>query len=204
MFSELLRHRFPDLEAAKIAVLENHWELLRLWNKKLNLTTINELGTSVERHYAESLFLGLHLPPVPLQIADIGSGPGFPGFPVGVLRPDCIVTLIESHQRKAVFLREASRKVRNVRVLAQRAEDVSERFDLVISRAVSYQDLEGSLLKLASNAMLLTGKEVPPDSLGFAWDSPIILPWGDRRFLRTGIALNRSNVPQLPGFKPPD
>jgi 16S rRNA (guanine527-N7)-methyltransferase len=188
VFSELLRQRFPDLEAGKTAVLEGHWELLRLWNKKLNLTSINELDAAVERHYAESLFLGLHLPPGALEIADIGSGAGFPGLPVAVLRPDCRVTLIESHQRKAVFLREASRKLPNVRVAAKRAQEVAGAFDVAISRAVSYQDLEGCLPGLASRAMLLTGREAPPESLGFVWDSPIPLPWGEDRFLRIGRA----------------
>jgi 16S rRNA (guanine(527)-N(7))-methyltransferase RsmG len=184
VFPELLRKRFPELETDKIALLDAHWELLLLWNRKINLTTINHLGTAVERHYAESLFLGLRLPPEPLQVVDIGSGPGFPGFPVAVLRPDCTVTLIESHQRKAVFLREASRKLPNVRVFAQRVEEVTERFEVAISRAVSYQDLVGNLRRMAPKAMLLTGEEAPPDSLGFVWEPPIPLPWGERRFLR--------------------
>ena len=188
MFPELLRQRFPDLEAGKIALLEAHWELLRLWNRKLNLTTISNLEAAVERHYAESLFLGLHLPPGPLQVVDIGSGPGFPGFPVAILRPECTVTMLESHQRKAVFLREATRKLANVRVVAKRAEDVAGGFDLAISRAVSYEDLEGSLRRLAPRAMLLTGQEAPPESLGFVWEPPISLPWGERRFLRVGTA----------------
>ena len=57
----------------------------------LNLTRID----SIERNYGESLFLGGILPPGPLRICDIGSGAGFPGFPVAILRPDCQVTLIE-------------------------------------------------------------------------------------------------------------
>ena len=141
------------------------------------------------------MFLGLHLPSGPLQVVDIGSGPGFPGFPVAVLRPDCTVTLVESHQRKAVFLREASRKVPNIRVVAKRAEEVSGPFDVAISRAVSYQDLDAVLRALASRAMLLTGEEVPPDALGFVWEAPIPLPWGERRFLR--IACTRFDLPHL-------
>ncbi|HXB72586.1 MAG TPA: 16S rRNA (guanine(527)-N(7))-methyltransferase RsmG [Candidatus Acidoferrales bacterium] len=188
MFPDLLRKRFPDLEAGKIALLEAHWELLRFWNKKLNLTTISDLDAAVERHYAESLFLGLRLPLGPLQVVDIGAGAGFPGFPVAVLRPECKVTLIESHQRKAVFLREASRKLPNVWVVAKRAEEVAAGFDVAISRAVSYHDLEGSLRRLASRAMLLTGHEVPPDGLGFVWEPGIPLPLGNRRFLRIGMA----------------
>ena len=188
MFPELLQQRFPELDAGKIVLLEAHWELLRVWNQKINLTTINDLETAVERHYAESLFLGLHLPAGTLRVADIGSGPGFPGFPVAVLRPDCTVTLIESHQRKAVFLREASRKLANVRVLAKRVEDVAEEFDVVISRAVSFEDLQGNLRRLAPKAALLTGQEVPPESLGFVWESPILLPGGNSRFLRVSAA----------------
>lgn len=191
MFPELLRQHFPDLESSKISLLEHHWELLQTWNKKLNLTTIQDLGSAVERHYAESLFLASHLPSGPLQVADVGSGPGFPGFPVAVVRPDCTVSLIESHQRKAVFLREASRKLANVRVLAKRAEEVTATFDVMISRAVSYQDLGFSLSRLASCALLLSGQEAPPESLGYIWDPPISLPWGERRFLRVG-RLSRS------------
>jgi len=72
-------------------------------------------------------------------------------------------------------------------VVAKRAEEVAGPFDVAISRAVSYQDLQGSLRRLASRAMLLTGQEVPPDALGFVWETPIPLPWGERRFLRIGV-----------------
>ena len=152
----------------------------------INLTSIKELEAIVERHYCESVFLGLHLPPNPVSIADIGSGGGFPGIPIAILRPDCAVTLIESHQRKSVFLREASRKLANVQVLCNRAEEVTGRFDVAVSRAVSYQDLERTLGRLSSNAILLSGGDPPPDSLGFVWDVPIALPWGNQRFLRLG------------------
>jgi 16S rRNA (guanine(527)-N(7))-methyltransferase RsmG len=186
VFRDLLRQRFPELSREKVALLEAHYELLVRWNRVLNLTAIKDLEAIVERHYCESIFLASYLPPNPVSIADIGSGAGFPGIPVAVLRSDCSVTLIESHQRKAVFLREATRKLGNVRVLAQRAEEVTERFDVAVSRAVSYQDLERSLDKLSSNAILLCGVETPPVSLGFVWDSHIMLPWGDQRFLRVG------------------
>jgi 16S rRNA (guanine527-N7)-methyltransferase len=162
------------------------YQLLLRWNRTLNLTSIKRMEEAVERHYCESLFLGTHLPQGPLRIADIGSGAGFPGFPVAVLRPDCSVTLIESHQRKAVFLREASRKLPNVRVLARRAEDVGEQFDWAISRAVSYEDLASFLKKLAASVDLLTGGEAPPDGIGFVWQPPIPVPWGTQRFLRIG------------------
>ena len=137
------------------ARLEAHFELMLRWNAKLNLTRITDREEAWERHYMESVRLADQLPPGPLRIADVGSGAGFPGIPVAVVRPECQVTLIESHQRKAVFLREATRDLPNVRVLAQRAEDVKERFDWVVSRAVKAEDV--LRLKLAPHLALLTG-----------------------------------------------
>ena len=174
------------LTPSQVSALEGHLDLLVRWNQKLNLTAIRSREEAIRRHYWESLFLGLHLPAGQLRIADVGSGAGFPGLPVSILRPDCFVTLIESHQRKAVFLREASRGVGNVRVVAKRAQDVKETFDHVISRAVSYEDLSAFLKILAPCADLLGGAEVPPVELGFMWQDPVPLPWGERRFLWQG------------------
>jgi 16S rRNA (guanine527-N7)-methyltransferase len=188
VFSELLRERLRgivELSPGQIAALEAHYDLLLRWNKRVNLTTITSLNEAVERHYCESLFLGQHLPAGNQRVVDVGSGAGFPGFPLAILRPECSVTLVESHQRKAVFLREASRKILNVRVVAKRAEDVEEEFDHLISRAVSYEDLRGSLKRLAPVADLLTGVEAPPD-IGIEWGEPIAIPWGKARFLRIG------------------
>jgi len=185
VFADLLLRAFPDLSVEQIARLEEHYNLLQLWNRSLNLTSIRRLEEIVERHYCESLFVGQVLEPVPQSIADVGSGAGFPGFPLAVLRPDCRVTLIESHQRKAVFLKEAARKVSNVRVLATRAEDVALGFDWVVSRAVSYVGLSSFLPRFASKVALLTGEELPA-GLGYVWEPPIPLPWGKNRFLRVG------------------
>jgi 16S rRNA (guanine527-N7)-methyltransferase len=156
------------------------------WNRSLNLTAIRSREEAIERHYCESLLLGSKLPAGVLRIADVGSGAGFPGLPVAILRTECSVTLIESHQRKAVFLREASRNMPNVRVLAKRGEAVDEEFDWVISRAVSYEDLSPFLGRLAPSAGLLGGIERPPESLGFIWEAPVALPWGKQRFLWMG------------------
>jgi 16S rRNA (guanine527-N7)-methyltransferase len=188
VFADELRRRLAgilELSASQVATLQAHYELLCRWNRALNLTTITDLEGAVERHYCESLFLAAHLPNAALRVADVGSGAGFPGFPLAVLRLDCSVTLIESRQRKSVFLREATRKLANVQVLAVRAEKVGERFDWAVARAVSYQDLAPILKKLAPNVALLMGAEAPPDPIGFVWDEAIALPWGKQRFLRT-------------------
>jgi 16S rRNA (guanine527-N7)-methyltransferase len=181
VFAELLRQRLGslvELTPFQISQLEKHFQLLSRWNRVLNLTSIRTMEEAVERHYAESLFLGCHLPLGTLRIADVGSGAGFPGIPVAILRSDCPVTLIESHQRKSVFLREATREINNIHAISRRAEDVTERFDWVISRAVRHPAV------LASNMGFLGGEEAPLEN-SFTWNK-IKLPWGKHRFLWLG------------------
>ena len=158
MFRDLLLKRvssFCQLSPTQLDQLEQHYQLMLRWNKVINLTRIEVVEEVVDRHYAESLFLGSKLPAGPLKIADVGSGAGFPGLPIAILRPECGLSLIESHKRKAVFLKEASRKLPNVTVIAQRAEDVSQRFDWVVSRAVGWDDLQRFARGLAPNLALL-------------------------------------------------
>src|SRR6185369_11634689 len=62
------------------------------WNKMINLTRIERMEEVVDRHYAESLFLGSNLPAGPITIGDVGSGAGFPGLPIAVLRPESRIT----------------------------------------------------------------------------------------------------------------
>lgn len=158
MFRDLLHRRVAELSPMQLDQLEGHYELMLRWNKTINLTRIEAVEEAVDRHYVESLYLGANLPAGPLKIADVGSGAGFPGLPIAVLRPECSVTLIESHKRKSVFLKEASRSLPNVVVFPQRAEDVAAVFDWVVSRAVSWEELQGFVFKLAPQVALL-GKD---------------------------------------------
>jgi 16S rRNA (guanine527-N7)-methyltransferase len=122
------------------ALLESHYRALLKWNKVLNLTRITELSSAVRRHYCESVFVAYQLPHGPLKVADVGSGAGFPGIPLGVVRQDVRVTLVEAHQRKAVFLREATREFGNFAVAAVRSESLSRySFDWIVSRAVRWE-----------------------------------------------------------------
>jgi 16S rRNA (guanine(527)-N(7))-methyltransferase RsmG len=180
MFKELLASefaRYGTLSQLQLEQLEDHYESLTRWNQRLNLTRIGDLADSVRFHYCESLFLARFLPKGSQRIVDVGSGGGFPGLPVAIFRPDCGVTLVESHQRKAVFLREASRHLKNITVCAVRAEQVQERFDWMISRAVSPSHVLP--LKLANDVALLIGEHDSNDLLG----SAEAIPWGDRRVL---------------------
>jgi 16S rRNA (guanine527-N7)-methyltransferase len=189
MFAELLRSKLVgiyEVSEGEVQRLKVHYEILDRWNKVLNLTSVRTVEEVVERHYCESVFAACHLPKEPTSIADVGSGAGFPGIPIAIMRPACSVVLIESHKRKAAFLKEASRDLANVRVVSERAEDLSERFEWVVSRAVRYSDIARTLQKLGRNAEVLTGEVQAADLGGFEWQEPIQLPWGERRYLWIG------------------
>jgi 16S rRNA (guanine527-N7)-methyltransferase len=171
------------------ALLEGHFRRYEQWNRVLNLSSIHDMESAVVRHYCESLFLAAHLPAGRLRIVDVGSGAGFPGIPVAVARPDCEVLLVEGHQRKAVFLKEATRALPNVRVFAGRAEQLNLPFDWVLSRAVAWEDLRSHFERLARAIGLLVGAsdatQICKDSVA-AWQEPIRLPWGRQRVLLIG------------------
>lgn len=172
-FTELLRSEFSphgSLTDLQVHHLRRHYELLNRWNQKINLTRIRDLKESVQLNYCESLFLAQTLPSGPLRIVDVGSGAGFPGIPVAVLRPDCKVDLIESHHRKAAFLRQSTLDLPNVKVIAARAEDCVPGYDWLISRAVLADQVRK--LRLAPNFALLT-----------FGNQGVKLPWGLDRCL---------------------
>jgi 16S rRNA (guanine(527)-N(7))-methyltransferase RsmG len=180
-FAEALVREFApygQLQPDQTAQLEAHYRLLLRWNAKLNLTRIESFEGALRLHYCESLFVGAMLPLGSLSVADIGSGAGFPGFPIAVLRPECSVTLMESHRRKAVFLREATRQLPNVTVFASRAEDYPGEVDWIVSRAVSQDDV--LRLPYGKNRALLAGG-TDAATLGSAQR----LPWGKDRFIVT-------------------
>ena len=160
------------------STLREHFELLVRWNRRMNLTSIRDPLEMIERHYCESVFLGVHLPQGEITVVDVGSGAGFPGIGVAVMRPQARVTLVESNQKKVAFLKEATRNVGNIRVLGRRAEDVGERFDWLISRAVAWGDLP----MLGEHVALLASEPAPE----FPWREKVRLPWGDRRVLLMG------------------
>jgi 16S rRNA (guanine527-N7)-methyltransferase len=182
------------LTSQQVELLESHFALLNRWNRTLNLTSIRNMQDAVTRHYGESLFLAAHLPEKCASVADLGSGAGFPGIPLAILRPECAVTLIESHQRKAVFLKEATRHLGNVRVLAKRAEAMEGQFDWLVSRAVAPKEVLQFVPGLASNLALLLAQEDAAKLLAYSklrFDEPIPMPWLARSVLLFGSYVSR-------------
>jgi len=185
-FERLLRSHLGGrvaLSAGQVGALERHYDLLVRWNRVLNLTAIRTMEEAVVRHYCECLYFAALLPTGP-RVLDYGSGAGFPGIPIAIVKPEFRVALAESHQRKAVFLREATRGMSNISVLPQRAEDLTESFDLVVSRAVDPAQVLGQIPRLAPCAGFLAGGSSlqPAEASQAAWSERVKLPWGDDRW----------------------
>ena len=188
-FAELLKKELRPwftLDNGQIHRLWQHYEILLRWNAKINLTSIPPGEEMVIRHYCESLFFGAHIPsdPGPVSVADLGSGAGFPGAPMAILRPTWRVTLLESNQRKAVFLRESTRGLPNISVLARRAESASTTFDWLVARGVDPKEVLKNIPRLAPRIGLMLGEDdffAIRNLSGIAWSEPVRLPWGDLR-----------------------
>lgn len=121
------------LTGSQVEACAAHWELVERWNRVMNLTRIGG-EEAAERHYGESLAVARVLDGA--RVVDVGSGAGFPGLVCAIARPELSFDLVESHGRKAVFLREAARALGNVRILACRAEELEGGYDWATSRAV--------------------------------------------------------------------
>lgn len=114
--------------------------LLLEWNEKFNLTAITDKEEIKEKHFIDSLSA---LPYIDkgCSLLDIGSGAGFPGIPLKIIREDLSVTLLDSVNKKVIFLCEVikSLELKNIKAIHSRVEDLKkeEKFDVVVSRAVA-------------------------------------------------------------------
>jgi 16S rRNA (guanine527-N7)-methyltransferase len=128
-------------------LLRTYLELLLRWNARMNLTAIRGPEQIVTRHFGESLFAAAVLRDAKAfasaagaspTVADLGSGAGFPGIPIKLLVPEIRLTLIESQNKKATFLREVVRtlELKDVEVFLGRAESWNRTANVVTLRAV--------------------------------------------------------------------
>src|SRR3954468_7640963 len=110
LLAPFLGKPLPDVQLAQFAA---YLEILLRWNARMNLTAIRDPEQMITRHFGESLFaaqrLYPHSPEPGARLLDIGSGAGFPGIPIKISAPEVDVTLIESQNKKATFLKEVIR-----------------------------------------------------------------------------------------------
>jgi 16S rRNA (guanine527-N7)-methyltransferase len=191
------------LTAAQLRDISTYIDILRRWNARINLTAIRDEGQIVTRHFGESLFAARHLfPPcssVPsvvkgLDVADVGSGAGFPGIPIKLWASQISLTLIESNQKKATFLKEITRALTltNVNIQTARAESLAgasfevvtlravERFESILPVAAHLVAPGGRLVLLISQTQLPRAQSALP---ALNWSNPIAIPASQSRVL---------------------
>ncbi len=122
-----------------------YYELLIEWNEKMNLTAITDEREVAEKHFADSL-LPMELIPQNARCIDVGTGAGFPGVPLMIMRQDITVTLLDSLNKRLVFLNEVIRALElegRAKTLHMRSEDAGraaahrDAYDVALSRAVA-------------------------------------------------------------------
>jgi 16S rRNA (guanine527-N7)-methyltransferase len=172
--------------------------LLLKWNAKTNLTAVRDEEGILRRHFLESILCASKLPINIVSLLDFGSGAGFPGIPIALMRKDISVTLAESQNKKAAFLREAVRTLSLKTVVhSGRAETLESTCDCVTLRAVDNMThaIPAAIQLLNSNgylAVMTTTEDTAAiqskaeQSSRFLWQPSHPLPPNTNRILLLG------------------
>ena len=132
------------LNEKQIEQFYQYMELLLEWNQKINLTAITNPEEIILKHFIDSLTIAKHIE-MGAKLIDVGTGAGFPGIPLKIVREDIKITLLDSLNKRINFLKEVIEKLEltNIQTIHSRAEDLAknknyrERFDYATSRAVA-------------------------------------------------------------------
>jgi 16S rRNA (guanine527-N7)-methyltransferase len=171
--------------------------LLLKWNSTISLTAVTDPVEICRFHFGESTFAASAVPMREGRLADVGSGAGFPGLPLGMAVPAIELTLIESNARKAAFLSEVVRSLEldGVEVFRGRMEDhrPDRPYDWITARALGRHD---DLLLWSRKSLTASGKVVlwlgedeanrVSQTPKWEWRFPILVPGSKRRLLLVG------------------
>ena len=143
---EIIKEKFKnygfDLSDKQAKQFFDYYEFLVSENQKYNLTAITEFNDVITKHFIDSV-LPLKEIKENSSILDVGTGAGFPGVPIKILRPDIKLTLLDSLQKRINFLNQLLKLlgINDVKTIHSRAEDYikqgREKFDYALSRAVA-------------------------------------------------------------------
>src|SRR5207249_760815 len=182
----------------QILQIQQYIKILLTWNDKINLTAIRDPLEILHRHFCESMFAGISVPIERGRLADAGSGGGFPGLPLKIMRPGLQVFLIESNLKRATFLAEVIRELglKDAQVLVRRYEELHEEMaplDYVCSRALgefpAFLKWAASDQIGANQVILWIGARdlVEIQRIdGWQWREPIQVPHSLQRLLLVG------------------
>ena len=187
-----------SLSDSQVEQIQQYTKILWTWNDKVNLTAIRDPLEILYRHFCESMFGATLLPVENCRLADVGSGGGFPGLPLKIMRPDLQLFLVESNVKKATFLAEVIRELglTDARVLVSRYEELAEEvapLDVICSRALggfsNFLTWAASPSVSAKQVLLWLGgrdlEEVRAQP-SWTWSEPLPIPKSLQRFLLTG------------------
>ncbi len=182
----------------QVLQIQQYIKILLQWNDKVNLTAIRDPLEILYRHFCESMYASVAVPIEDGRLADVGSGGGFPGLPLKIIRPNLRVFLVESSIKKVTFLAEVTRELglKDVQVLARRYEELGEEvapLDFVCSRALgefpAFLEWARSEQIAAKRVILWIGaRDLPEIQKIRTWDwaEPIQVPNSLRRLLLVG------------------
>ncbi len=133
-----------NLQEEQLEQFFTYKELLIEWNKKMNLTAIEQEEDIITKHFIDSLSIASYIPDT-AKVIDIGTGAGFPGIPLKILKKDLSITLLDSLNKRITFLKEVIRNLslENIQAVHARAEELAhkeeyrEQYDIAVSRAVA-------------------------------------------------------------------
>jgi len=129
--------------------------LIKYWTYRRNLVSTGDVDNLWIKHFIPSLKpLELRLIPENSEVLDAGSGAGFPGIPIKIMRPDIYLTLCDSNRKRALFLKETVEQLglKETLVVNDRIENLDKQYDIILSRAMGKpQDIYQRLLRLTKS-----------------------------------------------------
>lgn len=166
MTKELILSLIPGASEEQADKFIKYYELLIEWNEKMNLTAITEEREVAEKHFADSL-LPMELIPQNARCIDVGTGAGFPGIPLMIMRPDITVTLLDSLNKRLIFLNEVIRALGlegRAKTLHMRSEDAAQNAMNKLclgARLIEYPCAWGERYVIAAKKLAPTPKAYP-------------------------------------------
>ncbi|MBL3657530.1 16S rRNA (guanine(527)-N(7))-methyltransferase RsmG [Fulvivirga sediminis] len=140
MNSDIIFKYFPDLTAEQKSQYEALYDLYQDWNSQINVISRKDIDELYIRHILHSLGIAKVISFKPgTTVLDVGTGGGFPGIPLAIMFPETQFTLVDSIGKKIKVVNGVSESIglQNVEAFHNRAEQLSDNYDFVVSRAVT-------------------------------------------------------------------